>query len=88
MPETPISIESPLEANSPETITELFSRDPLSWTDADVDAIIAHQRSQRLKIGEGPAKKEKAAKLPAADFTDKSGEDILASLGLADEFKS
>lgn len=72
-------MNSPLETTATDAISELFSRDPLSWTDSDIDRIIAHQRELRAKIGEGP--KARAPKAPPVDGN-KSVDDLLSDLGL------
>jgi len=37
----------PLDQASPESLDELFSRDPLQLSDQDLDRIVAHLRAQR-----------------------------------------
>ena len=47
----------------PDTISELFARDPLSYTKQDVDQIIEHMRAARknFNLGGKAAVKEKKA---------------------------
>ena len=78
-PSEPSQLNSPLETTATDSISELFSRDPLSWSDSDIDKIIAHQRELRAKIGEGP--KAKAPKAPPVDGS-KDVSDLLSDLGL------
>jgi hypothetical protein len=65
-----------------ETITDLFSRDPVSWSDADMARMVAHYREQRVKLDALPDKKKKTATPKVAIEGSASGSDVLKSLGL------
>lgn len=46
LPEPP---QSPLEEATSDSLDELFSRDPLGYSKADIETIIAEQRAQRAR---------------------------------------
>jgi len=46
-PEANALLQSPLVQASPESLDELFSRDPLELSSQDIDKIVAHLRAQR-----------------------------------------
>lgn len=75
---------SPLETSSPDSITELFSRDPETWTDGDMDRMISHLRETRAKLGENqrPEKKAKPDKTPKVETQNVSADDLLKRMGL------
>lgn len=76
---------SPLTTEITDTISELFARDPLDWTDAQIDGMIAHLREQRKVFLAKPAKPEKASKEPALtkeQTASLSTEDLFAAIGL------
>jgi len=64
-----------------DTISELFARDPLDWTDAQIDAMIAHLRETRQTFLTKP-KTEKAEKTPALDTAGMTTDDLFAAIGL------
>lgn len=61
------------EVLQPSTLDELMSKDPLELTNADLDKIIAYQRSMRAKAEGGV----KVAKVKAA-----SGVSLIDQLGI------
>jgi len=72
---------------SPDSISELFARDPLSWSEADMTRMIAHYRERRKEfdLEEAKPKKAKVAKIPKEDLKGITGKgllDLLASKGL------
>lgn len=74
-----VSVEMTAE---PSSINELFARDPLSWTDADLDRMIQHYRKARINWITDE-KKEKAAKPAKVDVSGvTSGDDLLKTLGI------
>lgn len=78
-------MQSPLETSSPDSISELFSRDSDTWTDGDVDRMVIHLRSTRKALGENqaPAKAAKATKAPKIAIDPAmSAADLLKDLGL------
>lgn len=77
------TISSPLTLETTDTITELFSSDPTTWTDADIDRMIAHYRQERIKFLNKPAKAEKAPKMEPSELAGLGTEDLLAKLGLS-----
>lgn len=70
--------------SAPDSISELFARDPLEWDDKAMDRMIAYYRKLRveLKTEEAKGKKPKAAAIPKEDLAGISGEDLLGKLGL------
>lgn len=58
-------VVSPLATVDPASVTELFSRDPLDMTNADIDAIIEHMRRERStwETKQAQAEAKKQAKL-------------------------
>lgn len=64
--------ESPLAEASPESLQELFDKDPLQLTDEDIDRIVAEERSMREKW----KLVEKKGKAPKAQ--------VVANISLAD----
>lgn len=46
-PEAAALLNSPLHEATPDSLDELFSRDPLELSDQDLDSIVAHLRAQR-----------------------------------------
>ena len=62
--------------NEPVSIAELFARDPLENTDADITAIIKHMRDNRVKFkvggdktaGRAPKKNANQKKLEGLDL--------------------
>ena len=80
---TPSDSETPLAGTNPDSISELFARDPLAWTEADVTRMIEHFRKARLTFDQSPPKaKAKPAKAPPLDTSGMSGGDLLDALGL------
>lgn len=70
-------IVSPLTTEKTDSIGELFDRDPLTWTDDEVDAMIAKLRETRkdLDVNQAPKAKakvtaEKKAKVEAMSVDD------------------
>ena len=56
--------ESPLSEASPDSLEELFSRDPLDLTDRDLDRIVAELRAKRhLWTQEQATKPERKSKV-------------------------
>jgi hypothetical protein len=53
---------NPLREASPESLNELFERDPLSLTDSDVESIVAQLRVARSKWAEEEAQKQRSGK--------------------------
>jgi hypothetical protein len=55
-------LPSPLTETNSDTITELFSRDPMEWTGKELDAAILYWRQVRSTLGvdQKPAKASKA----------------------------
>lgn len=64
--------ESPLAEANPESLQELFDKDPLKLTDEDIDRIVAEERSMREKW----KLVEKKGKAPKAQ--------VVANISLAD----
>lgn len=64
--------ESPLAEANPESLQELFDKDPLQLTDDDIDRIVAEERSMREKW----KLVEKKGKAPKAQ--------VVANISLAD----
>lgn len=64
--------ESPLAEANPESLQELFDKDPLQLTDEDIDRIVAEERSMREKW----KLVEKKGKAPKAQ--------VVANISLAD----
>jgi len=62
-------------------ITELFSRDPMSLTDTDIDNIIAEMRKKRAMFKAAPAS---AAKGGPKQLTDKQQKAAKLDLGSID----
>lgn len=62
-------LNSPLHSASPESLDELFSRDPLELSNQDLDKIVAHLRAQRNQWAAdeaaGATKGRKAGKKPS-----------------------
>lgn len=58
--------QSPLAEVQPQTLGELFSRDPLSLSDQDIDKIVEELRRQRAKWQEAEATGRKSAAKAAA----------------------
>ena len=75
-------MENPLKEADPNSLTELFARDPLDLADKDIDVIVAEFRRQRALWvqAEAQGKKPTAKKAPAAK-TDKKAVS-LEDLGL------
>lgn len=84
----PTTSEKPSETDAVltadvETISELFSRGLDTWTDADMDRMIAELRKRRVEfIEESKTKKAKPAKAAKVDVKGKSAEEVMAQLGL------
>lgn len=79
----PSDIAGGLTANV-EAISDLFSREPDTWTPADMERAVAEYRKRRKELDAQPAdakpkreKKEKPKPISAAD-----GADLLSKLGL------
>jgi hypothetical protein len=53
---------NPLREASPESLNELFERDPLSLTDSDVESIVQQLRVARSKWAEEEAQKQRSGK--------------------------
>lgn len=53
--------ESPLAEASPESLQELFDKDPLELTDHDVERIVAELREQRGRWTQAEKKGKKVA---------------------------
>lgn len=80
------STPSPLSGTNPDSISELFARDPLEWTEADMVRMVEHLRKQRKDYEANPeakAAKPKKASVKADLSHIKSGTDLLATLNLA-----
>jgi len=77
-------VTSPLTTSSTDTISELFLRDPMEWTDPQLDRAIADLRERRKTFLSKPAKAEKAPKstIAAEDIKSVSADDLLSRLGL------
>ena len=82
-----------LDEDKATTLEELFDRDPLGWTDSDVDKIVAQLRLQRHKFNSSELAKQvegkprgKATALPKAKAAPaKPAEQLgLDDLGLLD----
>jgi hypothetical protein len=54
--------QNPLREASPESLNELFERDPLSLSDSDVESIVQQLRVARSKWAEEEAQKKSAGK--------------------------
>ena len=68
-----------------DSISDLFARDPLEWSEADMVRMIEHYRKERVKLDSLPTKEktQKAAKIPAEDMKNvASGADLLGKLGI------
>jgi hypothetical protein len=80
----PAIIEGGL-TSEPEAIDVLFSReDPLSWSEADMERIVSKNRELRKDFDLDPKKAQRVVK-EKIDVSDvKSGDDLLAKLGLGD----
>ena len=65
-----------------DTISELFRRDPLDWSDSDIDRMIEHLREARKTFLAKPAKGEKAPAIPKEDVEKMSAADLLKTIGL------
>lgn len=74
-------ISTPLSSAETSTISELFDSDPTDWTDSDIDRMIEHLRSERVRWMAAP-KEKKPAKAPPPNLKGLSGGDLLAALGL------
>lgn len=65
-PEAAALLKSPLHSAAPESLDELFSRDPLELTDQNLDQIVSHLRAQRHQWAQEEAtgaKKSKAKQI-------------------------
>jgi len=60
------STETPLAEAKPDSIEELFRRDPLKMTDADVDAVILAMREKRATWAKAEAEGKTRGRKPAA----------------------
>jgi hypothetical protein len=75
-------VTSPLTTSFTDTISELFLRDPMTWTEQDLDRAILELREQRKNFLTKPAKVEKAPKIDKATVNAMSTDDLLSRLGL------
>jgi hypothetical protein len=86
MSTSPIPEASSDLTQNTETITELFARDPITWSDEDMEKMIAHYRKLRINLDAQPegTKKKAAAKekVPVEDLKGLSGAELLGKLGL------
>jgi len=57
---------SPLAEASPDSISELYARDPLKLTDTDYLRIVENLRKERLRLESGAPQKKKAPKAKKA----------------------
>lgn len=74
-----MSETSPVKDISPDSLDDLFSRDPLQLADADVDKIVAELRRRRqnwLLAEEAP----KVKRAPAKKLTEAEVNDLLKDL--------
>lgn len=70
--------------SAPDSISELFARDPMEWDEAAMTRMISYYRELRVKLKQEEAKPKKtaAAKIPKEDLKDISADDLLGKLGL------
>lgn len=74
---------SPLTADKPDSIDELFRREYTTWDDQDVETMIATLRAHRIKLGNLDEKPKAAAKQPKVDVTGITDPtDLLKAIGL------
>jgi hypothetical protein len=73
---------NPITEADPNSLAELFSRDPLSLSDADIDKIVAEYRKQREIWQLADNQGKPAPRKPAAPKIKQSTEDALKELGL------
>lgn len=72
------SESSPLSVPRPRSLDDLFAAEPESLTDADIDIMVGHLRSERAHFKQAKAQKVKGpAKIPSG-----SVDDLLGMLGL------
>ena len=82
------TMQSPLMEVPKDSLSELFARDPLSLTKADITTIVAELRAQRAKwvqadaIKQTKPKAEKKAKPSLDPSLQADIEDLLANLDL------
>ena len=84
VPESDLNL-SPLAQANPNALAELFSRDPLSLTDQDIDSMVALLRQQRTHWAETEIAKANKEKKPKKSPTATPSGDlsaVLATLGL------
>lgn len=67
-------------ADAPESISELFRRDPKEWSDGDWRRAIAEYRQVRVKLGEKQTKTKPPKEVLATEG--KSAADLLGDLGI------
>lgn len=72
---------TPLSQAESQSIEELFSRDPLTLTDAEVDRIVTYYRDLRAKWAEGEKLKSLSRSAKSIPKTTK-GDALAAQLGL------
>jgi hypothetical protein len=75
---------SPLLEADPSSLEELFARDPLKLSEADLDRIIEAERAFRAKLASQPEKapRQKAAAIPKEKV---SASALLAAMAADDE---
>lgn len=69
---------------SVDSISDLFARDPMEWSEADMQRMIEKYRTLRKEFDAKPesAKRTTAAKVPKEDLKGLSTDDLLAKLDL------
>lgn len=65
-----------------EAISELFSRSLDTWTEADMERMIAELRKRRMEFDKNPEAAKKRQAKPKIDVSGKSTEDLLSALNL------
>jgi hypothetical protein len=82
----PAQVEGGLTAK-PDSISELFARDPLTWNEADMQRMVAAYRKMRVELKTEEVKTKgrsaAAAKIPKEELQGTNGADLLSKLGLA-----
>lgn len=64
------SSASPLEEATPDSLQELFDRDPLQLTDSDIEKIVTELRAQRARWEVREAKPKKTSAPATLDLKD------------------
>lgn len=77
-------VESPLTVAATDSISDLYERDPITWTDEEVHALIVKLRAERvnLDVDQKPKTAKKKTEENKARIANQSTEDLLKDLGL------